>query len=127
MRLERRVSEASEEFGKGAIEVAGPEAASNGATAGAMVPCLSLGYPILRRHRHPSRRAGHLTGIQLGPLLISQRPRYPGAWWPAMCVGNAILLVLNLPLVDFTVSTLRLPQHMLATLSAPCAWWGPIA
>jgi putative tricarboxylic transport membrane protein len=34
----------------------------------------------------------------------------------SMYVGNAILLVLNLPLVGLFVSVLRLPQHVLATL-----------
>ena len=43
---EKRLSKHPEEFGQGAIEgVAGPEAANNSDTAGAMVPLLSLGIP----------------------------------------------------------------------------------
>jgi putative tricarboxylic transport membrane protein len=34
----------------------------------------------------------------------------------SMYIGNALLLVLNLPLVGIFVSILRLPQHILATL-----------
>ena len=114
--LERKISKTPERFGKGAIEgVAGPEAANNGATAGAMVPLLSLGIPF-----SPATAillgALVITGIQPGPLLISQRPEVFWGVVASMYVGNAILLVLNLPLVGLFVSVLRLPQHVLATL-----------
>ncbi|MBI4246514.1 MAG: tripartite tricarboxylate transporter permease [Candidatus Rokubacteria bacterium] len=114
--LERKVSRTPERFGKGAIEgVAGPEAANNGATAGAMVPLLSLGIPF-----SPATAillgALMITGIQPGPLLISQRPEVFWGVVASMYVGNVILLILNLPLVGLFVSVLRLPQHVLATL-----------
>jgi putative tricarboxylic transport membrane protein len=115
-KLERRLSKRPERFGHGAIEgVAGPEAANNGATAGAMVPLLSLGIPF-----SPATAillgALIITGIQPGPLLISQRPEVFWGVVASMYVGNLILLVLNLPLVGLFVSVLRLPQHVLATL-----------
>jgi putative tricarboxylic transport membrane protein len=114
--IERRVSKTPERFGQGAIEgVAGPEAANNGATAGAMVPLLSLGIPF-----SPATAillgALTITGIQPGPLLISQRPEVFWGVVASMYVGNFILLILNLPLVGLFVSVLRLPQHVLATL-----------
>ena len=114
--LERKISRTPERFGHGAIEgVAGPEAANNGATAGAMVPLLSLGIPF-----SPATAillgALVITGIQPGPLLISQRPEVFWGVVASMYVGNAILLILNLPLVGMFVSVLRLPQHVLATL-----------
>jgi putative tricarboxylic transport membrane protein len=114
--LERKVSKTPERFGKGAIEgVAGPEAANNGATAGAMVPLLSLGIPF-----SPATAillgALVITGIAPGPLLISQRPEVFWGVVASMYVGNLILVVLNLPLVGLFVSVLRLPQHVLATL-----------
>jgi putative tricarboxylic transport membrane protein len=114
--LERRLSRTPERFGKGAIEgVAGPEAANNAATAGAMVPLLSLGIPF-----SPATAillgALVITGIQPGPLLISQRPEVFWGVVASMYVGNVILLILNLPLVGVFVSVLRLPQHVLATL-----------
>ena len=114
--LERKVSRTPERFGKGAIEgVAGPEAANNGATAGAMVPLLSLGIPF-----SPATAillgALVITGIQPGPLLISQRPEVFWGVVASMYIGNFILLILNLPLVGVFVSVLRLPQHVLATL-----------
>ena len=115
-KLERKVSKHPERFGHGAIEgVAGPEAANNGATAGAMVPLLSLGIPF-----SPATAillgALIITGIQPGPLLISQRPEVFWGVVASMYVGNLILLVLNLPLVGLFVSVLRIPQHVLATL-----------
>jgi putative tricarboxylic transport membrane protein len=114
--LERKVSKTPERFGQGAIEgVAGPEAANNGATAGAMVPLLSLGIPF-----SPATAillgALVITGIQPGPLLISQRPEVFWGVVASMYVGNLLLLFLNLPLVGLFVSVLRLPQHVLATL-----------
>jgi putative tricarboxylic transport membrane protein len=114
--LERKISKTPERFGKGAIEgVAGPESANNGATAGAMVPLLSLGIPF-----SPATAillgALVITGIQPGPLLISQRPEVFWGVVASMYVGNFILLILNLPLVGVFVSVLRLPQHVLATL-----------
>jgi putative tricarboxylic transport membrane protein len=114
--LERRISRTPERFGQGAIEgVAGPEAANNGATAGAMVPLLSLGIPF-----SPATAillgALTITGIQPGPLLISQRPEVFWGVVASMYLGNFLLLILNLPLVGLFVSVLRLPQHVLATL-----------
>jgi putative tricarboxylic transport membrane protein len=114
--LERRVSRTPERFGQGAIEgVAGPEAANNGATAGAMVPLLSLGIPF-----SPATAillgALTITGIQPGPLLISQRPEVFWGVVASMYLGNFMLLILNLPLVGLFVSVLRLSQHVLATL-----------
>jgi putative tricarboxylic transport membrane protein len=114
--MERKISREPERFGHGAIEgVAGPEAANNGATAGAMVPLLSLGIPF-----SPATAillgALMIAGVQPGPLLISQHPEVFWGVIASMYVGNLILLVLNLPLVGLFVSVLRLPQHVLATL-----------
>ena len=64
LRRREEVSKTPERFGTGAIEgVAGPEAANNAATAGAMVPLLSLGIPSCgdgdsaRRARDPRAAA----------------------------------------------------------------------
>jgi putative tricarboxylic transport membrane protein len=72
--IERRISKTPERSGTGAIEgVAGPEAADNGATAGAMVPLLSLGIPFA-----PATAillsALVIHGLQPGPLLMTLRP-----------------------------------------------------
>jgi putative tricarboxylic transport membrane protein len=114
--LEKKVSRTPERFGQGAVEgVAGPEAANNAATAGAMVPLLSLGIPF-----SPATAillgALVIHGLQPGPLMISQRPEVFWGFVASMYIGNFMLLVLNLPLVGMFVSVLRLPQHVLATL-----------
>jgi putative tricarboxylic transport membrane protein len=114
--VEKKVSRTPERFGHGAIEgVAAPEAANNAATAGAMVPLLSLGIPF-----SPATAillgALVIHGLQPGPLMIVQRPEVFWGFVASMYVGNFILLVLNLPLVGMFVSVLRLPQHVLATL-----------
>jgi putative tricarboxylic transport membrane protein len=114
--VERRVSTTPERFGTGAIEgVAGPEAANNGATAGAMVPLLSLGIPF-----SPATAVllGALVihGIQPGPLLMTNQPAVFWGVVASMYIGNFLLLILNLPLVGIFVSILRAPQHVLSTL-----------
>ena len=114
--LEKKVSRTPEAFGKGAIEgVAGPESANNGATAGAMVPLLSLGIPF-----SPATAillgALVIHGLQPGPLMIAQRPEVFWGFVASMYIGNFLLLILNLPLVGLFVSVLRLPQSVLATL-----------
>jgi putative tricarboxylic transport membrane protein len=114
--LEKKVSRTPERFGHGAIEgVAAPESANNAATAGAMVPLLSLGIPF-----SPATAillgALVIHGLQPGPLLIVQRPEVFWGFVASMYIGNFILLILNLPLVGLFVSVLRLPQHVLATL-----------
>ena len=110
------MSKTPEKFGTGMIEgVAGPEAANNAATAGAMVPLLSLGIPF-----SPATAIllGALVvhGLQPGPLMISQRPEVFWGFVASMYIGNLMLLILNLPLVSVFVTVLRLPQHILATL-----------
>jgi putative tricarboxylic transport membrane protein len=114
--VEKKVSRTPERFGHGAIEgVAAPESANNAATAGAMVPLLSLGIPF-----SPATAillgALVIHGLQPGPLLIVQRPEVFWGFVASMYIGNFLLLILNLPLVGLFVSVLRLPQHVLATL-----------
>ena len=72
--LEKRFSKHPEKFGTGVIEgVAAPEAANNAATAGAMVPLLTLGIPpnvvmaVLIG-------AFMIHGVQPGPLLVAEHP-----------------------------------------------------
>ncbi|MBE3581438.1 MAG: tripartite tricarboxylate transporter permease, partial [Thermoanaerobacteraceae bacterium] len=111
--LEKSVSKHRREFGDGAIEgVAGPEAANNGASAGAMVPLLSLGIPF-----SPAiavlLSGMLLVGVTPGPLFLQEHPQ---AFWGvigSMYVGNMMLLVLNLPLVGIWASITRIPSKYL--------------
>ncbi|MHB1132688.1 MAG: tripartite tricarboxylate transporter permease [Chloroflexota bacterium] len=114
--LERRLSKRPEEFGQGAIEgVAGPEAANNAAAGGTLVPLLSLGVPFAP----PTALllgAFIIHGIQPGPLLMTEHPEVFWGLVASMYAGNAMLLVLNLPLVGLFVSILKLPRDILLTL-----------
>ena len=113
---EKRMSKRPEEFGHGAIEgVAGPEAANNSDTAGAMVPLLSLGIPgggataVLLG-------AFIMYGIQPGPLLFQNRPDLVWGLIDSMYIGNIMLLILNLPLIGVFVRLLYIPAGILYPL-----------
>ena len=114
--LEKKLSKHPEEFGRGAVEgVAGPESANNSATAGSMVPLLALGIPFAPP---TALLLGALTihGVQPGPLLMGKHPEIFWGVVASMYIGNAVLLILNLPLVGIFASILRLPQHILMGL-----------
>ncbi len=114
--LEKRMSTTPERFGKGAIEgVAGPESANNAAAGGAFIPLMTLGIP-------PNVVMALLLGafvvhgLQPGPLMMTQNP---GLFWgiiASMYIGNAMLLVLNLPLIGIWVQLLKLPYNILFPL-----------
>ncbi len=114
--VERKISTHPEEFGKGAIAgVAGPEAANNAATAGAFIPLLTLGLP-----------SNAVMAILLGALMIYDTPpgprlisAHPEIFWgviSSMYIGNAMLLVLNLPLIGLWVKILKIPYPILFPL-----------
>ena len=111
--LERRLSKHPERFGHGAIEgVAGPEAANNAATGGAMIPLLSVGIPS---GPAPAVMMAALMihGVRPGPLLMQENPRLFWGVIASMYVGNLMLLILNLPLVGLFVNLLRIPYPIL--------------
>jgi putative tricarboxylic transport membrane protein len=111
--LEKRLARRPEEFGHGAIEgVAGPEAANNASAAGALVPLLTLGLPA-------SATAAMLLaafqqyGLRPGPLLFANEPALVWGVIASLFVGNAMLLLLNLPLVGLWVRLLAIPRPLL--------------
>ena len=114
--LEKRLSRYPERFGTGVIEgVAAPEAANNAATGGAMIPLLTLGIaPNVVMAVLLSAFLIH--GVQPGPLLIREHPEIFWGVVASMYVGNAMLLVLNLPLIGLWVQLLRVPYGILFPL-----------
>ncbi|MDE0002107.1 MAG: tripartite tricarboxylate transporter permease [Rhodospirillaceae bacterium] len=92
----KRWSKAPEEFGKGSIEgVAGPEAANNAATGGAMVPTLALGIP------GSATAAVILGGLQVqglrpGPYLFEEQPTLLYGIFLAMLLANILFLFIGL-------------------------------
>jgi putative tricarboxylic transport membrane protein len=110
---EKKLTKHPEEFGHGAIEgVAGPEAANNASAAGTLVPLLTLGLPT------SATAAMMLAGFQQyglnpGPLLFAERPDLVWGLIASLFIANAMLLVLNLPLVGLWVRLLAIPQPWL--------------
>lgn len=114
--IEKKVSKHPEKFGKGAIEgVAGPESANNSACGGAFIPLLTLGIP-----------ANAVMAILMGALMIQNvipgpflMEKHPDLFWGTICsmyLGNAMLLVLNLPLIGLWVKILKIPYPILFPL-----------
>jgi putative tricarboxylic transport membrane protein len=124
---ERKLAKHPEEFGKGAIEgVAGPEAANNASAAGTLVPLLTLGLPT------SATAAMMLAGFQQyglnpGPLLFAERPDLVWGLIASLFIANAMLLVLNLPLVGLWVRLLSIPQPWLYAGILVFATMGTIA
>ena len=114
--IEKRLSRHPETFGQGAIAgVAGPETANNAATGGAMIPLLSLGIPsnvIMAL----LIGAMMIHGIKPGPFLATEHPRVFWGVIMSMYAGNAMLLILNLPLIPLWVRLLKVPYGILFPL-----------
>lgn len=114
--VEKKVAKEPQRFGKGAIEgVAGPESANNAAAGGSLIPLLSLGIPP-----NPIMAiffsALVIHGIQPGPLLIKQNPDLFWGLIASLYLGNALLLILNLPLIGMWVKVLEIPYRILFPL-----------
>jgi putative tricarboxylic transport membrane protein len=111
--IEKRLSKRPGEFGHGAIEaVAGPEAANNASAAGTLVPLLTLGLPTSATAA-VMLAAFQQFGLQPGPLLFTHEPALVWGVIASLYIGNAMLLVLNLPLVGVWVKLLSIPRPWL--------------
>ncbi|MFM1984446.1 MAG: hypothetical protein RL723_881 [Actinomycetota bacterium] len=111
--LEKRLSKKKDEFGKGAIEgVAGPEAANNANAAGALVPLLALGIPTSGTAAVMLAAFGQFR-IDAGPMLFTEQPLLVWTLIASLFIGNALLLVINLPLIKIWVQVLRIPAPYL--------------
>lgn len=111
--VEKKVSKNSAEFGKGAIEgVAAPEAANNAGAQTSFIPMLSLGIPS---NAVMALMVGALIiqGITPGPNIIVKNPDLFWGLVASMWVGNAMLVILNLPLIGLWVRLLQIPYTIL--------------
>lgn len=111
--VEKRISRHPERFGHGAIEgVAGPEAANNAGAQTSFIPLLTLGLPS-----HPlmalMMSAMLIQGITPGPNVVTEQPAMFWGIIASMWIGNAMLIVLNLPLVGVWVTMLKIPYRVL--------------
>lgn len=114
--VEKKLSRHPEEFGRGAIEgVAAPESANNAASAGAMVPMLTLGIP---GSATTAIMLGGLMmwGLRPGPLLFERNPDFVWGLIASLYIANAMLLVLNIGFIPVFVRALRIPYSILMAL-----------
>ena len=109
----KRWSKNKEEFGHGALEgIAGPEAANNAATGGAMVPTLALGIPgsgttaiILA--------ALIMHGFRPGPYLMLETPHFIYAIFGAMLLANFMFLGIGLGGAKLFARITLIPRQLL--------------
>jgi putative tricarboxylic transport membrane protein len=111
--VEKGVAKNPERFGKGAIEgVAGPESANNACTSGAMVHLLALGIPGSGATA-VMLGALMLYGLKPGPMMFHTNPDFVWALIASMFIGNAVLIVMNLPMIPLFATALRVPYRYL--------------
>jgi putative tricarboxylic transport membrane protein len=119
--LEKKVSRTPERFGRGAIEgVAAPESANNAAAQASFIPMLSLGIPP---NALMALMIGAMMvhGIQPGPDIITKQPALFWGLIASMWIGNAMLVILNLPLIGIWVRLLQVPYvYLFPTILILC-------
>jgi TctA family transporter len=91
--------------------VAGPEAANNAGAQASFIPLLALGIPT---NALMALLLGALAlhGVAPGPQVMASHPDLFWGLIASMWVGNAILLVLNLPLVALWARLVALPYRV---------------
>ncbi len=100
-------------FGKGNIRgVAGPESANNAGAQTSFIPMLTLGIPP---NAVMALMVGAMTikGIQPGPQVMTSNPELFWGLIASMWVGNAMLVILNLPLIGIWIKLLTVPYRFL--------------
>ncbi|SFB32261.1 putative tricarboxylic transport membrane protein [Rhizobium sp. NFR07] len=111
--VEKKISRTPEKFGHGAIAgVAGPESANNAGAQSSFIPLLTLGIPS---NSIMAMMLGAMTihGITPGPSVIQKQPELFWGLVASMWLGNAMLLIINLPLIGIWVRLLKVPYRIL--------------
>jgi putative tricarboxylic transport membrane protein len=111
--LEKKLAKDPSRFGNGAIEgVAGPESANNAGAQTSFIPLLTLGLPS---NAVMALMMGAMTiqGIAPGSAVMEKRPDLFWGMVASMWIGNAMLLVINLPLLGVWVKLLSVPYRLL--------------
>src|ERR671932_114459 len=111
--LEKKVSRNPEKFGKGAIEgVAAPESANNAGAQTSFIPMLTLGIP---GNAVMALMIGALMiqGIAPGQQVMNEKPQLFWGLIASMWIGNAMLVILNLPLIGMWVKLPTVPYRYL--------------
>src|SRR5690242_13468967 len=111
--FEKKISKHPERFGNGAIEgVAAPESANNAAAQTSFIPLLTLGIPP---NAVMALMVGAMTihNIQPGPQVMTSNPTLFWGLIVSMWLGNAMLVILNLPLIGIWIKLLTVPYRYL--------------
>ncbi len=111
--MEKKLAKDPSRFGKGAIEgVAGPESANNAGAQTAFIPLLTLGIPP---NAVMALMVGAMTihGIIPGPQVMTKNPELFWGMIASMWIGNAMLVIINLPLVGIWVKLLKVPYRLM--------------
>ena len=98
-------------FGKGNIRgVAGPESANNAGAQTSFIPLLTLGIP---GNAVMALMVGAMTihNIQPGPQVMTSNPELFWGLIASMWIGNAMLIILNLPLIGLWIKLLTVPYR----------------
>jgi putative tricarboxylic transport membrane protein len=110
--VEKRLAAEPERFGNGAVEgVAAPEAANNAGAQTSFIPLLTLGIPA---NAVIALMAGAMMihGVQPGPQVMTKNPELFWGVIASMLIGNLMLVVINLPLIQIWVTLLKVPYHL---------------
>jgi TctA family transporter len=100
-------------FGKGNIRgVAAPESANNAGAQTSFIPLLTLGIPP---NAVMALMVGAMTihNIQPGPQVMTSNPQLFWGLIASMWIGNAMLIILNLPLIGMWIKLLTVPYRWL--------------
>jgi putative tricarboxylic transport membrane protein len=100
-------------FGQGNIRgVAGPESANNAGAQTSFIPLLTLGIPP---NAVMALMVGAMTihNIQPGPQVMTSNPDLFWGLIASMWIGNAMLIILNLPLIGMWIKLLTIPYKWL--------------
>jgi putative tricarboxylic transport membrane protein len=100
-------------FGEGNIRgVAAPESANNAGAQTSFIPLLTLGIPP---NAVMALMVGAMTihNIQPGPQVMTSNPELFWGLIASMWIGNAMLVVLNLPLIGIWIKLLSVPYRWL--------------
>jgi putative tricarboxylic transport membrane protein len=111
--VEKKIARDPSRFGNGAVEgLAGPEAANNAGAQTSFIPMLTLGIPS-NAVMAVMIGAMMIQGIAPGPNVMVAQPNLFWGVVVGMWLGNAMLLVINLPLIGIWVQLLKVPYRLL--------------
>jgi TctA family transporter len=111
--FEKKIAKDPSRFGQGAMEgVAGPESANNAAAQTSFIPLLTLGLPS-NAVMALMMGAMMIQGIAPGSAVMEKRPDLFWGMVASMWIGNAMLVIINLPLIGIWVKLLSMPYRLL--------------